>query len=73
MFHVSASSCGEIYDFAPDAVFMEYAKNGCPVDWGPDWTQAQLESALKYSGHLSAQKGDALDCQFCKNYHMGQH
>ena len=39
-----------------------YAKTGCPVDCGPDWTPAQIEAALQYGAHLLARTGNALDC-----------
>ena len=39
-----------------------YATNGCPVDCGQDWTQSQIEDALRYGAHPSAQATDALAC-----------
>ena len=31
-----------------------YAKNGCPVDCGPDWTLEQIELLLQRGPHKSA-------------------
>ena len=39
-----------------------YAKHGCPVDCGPNWSREQLEEALRYGAHPSARQGDALAC-----------
>ena len=39
-----------------------YATNGCPVDCGPDWSREQIEEALKYGAHPSAQDSEALAC-----------
>lgn len=37
-----------------------YAKNGCPADCGPDWTQEHVEAALLKGPHLSADAPEAL-------------
>ena len=35
-------------------MLLDWAENGCPVDTGPDWTQDQIEEALKRGPHQSA-------------------
>ena len=47
---------------AAHKLLESYAKQGCPVDCGPNWTWAQLEAALKYGAHPSARTGEALEC-----------
>ena len=37
-----------------------YAKNGCPVDCGPDWSQEHLEAAIRRGPHPSADEPDAM-------------
>ena len=39
-----------------------YVDHGCPVDCGPNWSKDQLEEALKYGAHPSAQQKEALKC-----------
>ena len=47
----------------PAAPLLEdYATKGCPVNCGPDWTQAQVEAALRYGSHPSAQQDEARTC-----------
>ena len=40
----------------------EYATGGCPVDCGPDWSRDQIEAALQYGSHPSAQQEEAREC-----------
>ena len=40
----------------------EYATRGCPVDCGPDWSRDQIEAALQYGLHPSAQMDDVREC-----------
>ena len=47
----------------PAAPMLEdYAKYGCPVDCGPDWTREQIEAALDYGAHPTAKVPQALEC-----------
>ena len=39
-----------------------YATKGCPVDCGPNWSRTQIEAALKYGSHPSAQTDDTREC-----------
>ena len=38
-----------------------YAKDGCPTDCGPDWTEAHIVAALKRGPHVSAKVPEAID------------
>ena len=42
-------------------MLREYARRGCPVDVGPDWTLEQLEAAVARGPHTSALKPDAIE------------
>ena len=33
----------------------KYATTGCPVDCGPQWSKAQIETAIKHGPHRSSQ------------------
>ena len=39
-----------------------YAKYGCPVNCGPNWTRTQIEEALDYGVHPTAKIPEALEC-----------
>ena len=41
-------------------ILREYARNGCPVDLGEDWTLEQLEAAVERGPHASALQPDAI-------------
>ena len=45
---------GPALHHAAGKLLQEYAKNGCPVDTGPDWDQDQILTALKRGPHQSA-------------------
>jgi hypothetical protein len=38
----------------------DYAKNGCPVDCGPDWTMETILKLLRRGPHRSSKKRDAV-------------
>ena len=42
------------------ALLREYARRGCPVDVGPEWTLEQLEAAVERGPHTSALEPDAI-------------
>ena len=43
-------------------MLKNYAKHGCPVDCGPDWSKDQILEVLKYGAHPTARQGEALKC-----------
>ena len=49
-------------DHPATPILEEYAKSGCPVDCGPDWTMEQIQSALEYGAHPTAKLPEALKC-----------
>ena len=53
---------GPARDHPAAKLLDSYATNGCPVDCGPDWSRIQIEDALKYGAHPSAQAPEALAC-----------
>ena len=46
------------HDAAP--LLMGYAKKGCPVDCGEDWTEAHIIQMLKHGAHKSASLPEAI-------------
>lgn len=53
---------GPALDHPAALLLSEYAKHGCPVDCGPNWTREQIEEALDYGAHPSAKTREALEC-----------
>ena len=53
---------GPALDHPAAPLLEEYARTGCPVNCGPDWTKSQVEEALRYGSHPSAQAPDARAC-----------
>jgi len=50
---------------APHPAFpllMQYAKMGCPVDCGPNWSKDHLQAAINRGNHPSARSPEALHC-----------
>jgi len=43
-------------------ILMQYAKLGCPVDCGPNWSLDHLQAAIHRGNHPSALMPDARDC-----------
>ena len=43
-------------------MLTDYAKYGCPVDCGPNWTKQQIDEALDYGAHPTAREPEALKC-----------
>jgi hypothetical protein len=42
-------------------LLMTYAREGCPVDCGPDWSKTQIEAMLMRGPHVSAKEPQAID------------
>ena len=40
-------------------VLLTFGTNGCPVECGPQWTPQQIQDAIDYAAHPSAQVPDA--------------
>ena len=41
------------------SLLLEFGTNGCPVDCGENWTVPQLQAAVDYAAHPSAQLPEA--------------
>ena len=53
---------GPALDHPAAPLLSDYAKYGCPVDCGPNWTREQIEEALDYGAHPTAKIPAALEC-----------
>ena len=53
---------GPALDHPAAPLLSDYAKYGCPVDCGPNWSRAQIEEALDYGAHPTAKIPEALEC-----------
>ena len=53
---------GPALDHPAAKLLDSYATTGCPVDCGPDWSRSQIEAALRYGAHPSAQATEAKNC-----------
>ena len=43
-------------------LLLNYAKNGCPVDCGPPWSQEHITAAVERGNHPSACTSEAIAC-----------
>lgn len=59
---------GLIYPTGPakhhpaEELLLEFGHSGCPVKCGPQWSMNQLEAAVEYAAHPSAQEPFAAKC-----------
>ena len=51
---------GPALDHPAAPLLADYAKYGCPVDCGPNWTRDRIEEALDYGAHPTAKIPEAL-------------
>ena len=50
---------GPAWNHPAAPVLLEFGTQGCPVDCGPHWTVEQMQAAVDYAAHPSAQQPDA--------------
>ena len=53
---------GPALDHPAAADLLQFGTTGCPVDCGTPWTQEQIQDAIDYAAHPSAQDAVAAKC-----------